>query len=117
VLLDTMGELARAYALASVSFVGGSLVSVGGHNIVEPAALGKPVLFGRFMHHFEDVKAAFLADEAAICVENEAEFASAAIGLLEDAGKAKAIGEAASRVVEANRGATDRYYHAIEEYF
>ena len=117
ILLDTMGELAQAYALASVSFVGGSLVNVGGHNIVEPASMGKPVLFGPFMQHFEDVKAAFLAENAAICVENEAEFSSAAISLLENAGKAKAIGEAASRVVEANRGATDRYYHAIEKYF
>jgi 3-deoxy-D-manno-octulosonic-acid transferase len=117
ILLDTVGELAQVYALASISFVGGSLVNIGGHNIIEPATMGKPVLFGPFMHHFEDVKAAFLAEDAAVCVADESEFLRIAIGLLENPGSARAMGEAASRVVEANRGATDRYYHAIEKYF
>jgi len=117
ILLDTVGELARVYALASVSFVGGSLAKVGGHNIVEPASLGKPVLFGPYMHHFEDVKAAFLSEHAAICVKSGAEFSAAVISLLDDIDRAKAIGAAARRVVESNRGATERYYRAIAQYF
>ena len=92
-------------------------MNVGGHNIIEPATMGKPVLFGPYMHHFEDVKAAFLADDAAVCVANEAEFYQVATGLLEDPHKANNIGAAARRVVEVQRGATDRYYNAIAQYF
>lgn len=117
ILLDTVGELARVYALASVSFVGGSLARVGGHNIIEPASLGKPVVFGPFMHHFQDVKEAFLAEQAAICVGSERELLSVISRLLENSDEAKKIGEAARRVVEANRGATERYFRALEEYF
>ena len=116
ILLDTIGELARVYGLASVSFVGGSLAKVGGHNIIEPAALGKPVLFGPHMHHFEDIKEAFLSENAAICVNDEKELLLAVLKLLEKPPEAKAAGEAARRVVEENRGATDRYFEAVKKY-
>jgi len=56
-ILDTIGELSRAYALCTASFVGGSLVSIGGHNVLEPIALGKPALFGPHMHNFRDIAA------------------------------------------------------------
>jgi len=117
ILLDTIGELARVYALASVSFVGGSLVKVGGHNIIEPAAMGKPVIFGPFMHHFEDVKEAFLSESAAVCVDDEQKLYSATLKLLENPVEARAIGEAAKRVVDANRGATDRYFDGLKSFF
>ncbi|GAB4343700.1 MAG: 3-deoxy-D-manno-octulosonic acid transferase [Candidatus Abyssubacteria bacterium] len=115
-LLDTIGELGRVYALASVAFVGGSLAKIGGHNIIEPASMGKPVLFGPHMHHFEDIKDMFLSEHAAICVENEKELADAVLRLLEQPETALRLGEAARKVVEANRGATERYFQAIERY-
>ena len=117
ILLDTIGELASVYALASVAFVGGSLAKVGGHNIIEPASMGKPVLFGPFMHHFEDVKEAFQSEKAAICVADEEQLCETILSLLDDPEKATAVGNAAKRVVEANRGATDRYYQALCRYF
>lgn len=116
ILLDTIGELARVYALASVSFVGGSLAKIGGHNIIEPASMGKPVLFGPHMHHFEDIKETFLAEDAAIRVNDETDLASVISDMFENPSKARALGKAAKRVVEANRGATDRYLDALEKY-
>ncbi len=116
ILLDTIGELARVYALASVSFVGGSLANIGGHNIIEPASLGIPVLFGPHMYHFEDVKEVFLSESAAICVGNETELFGAILSVLEEPSQAKALGNAAQRVVDANRGATDRYFQALQRY-
>jgi 3-deoxy-D-manno-octulosonic-acid transferase len=115
-LLDTIGELAYIYSLASVSFVGGSLAKIGGHNIIEPASMGKPVVFGPFMHHFEDVKEAFLSEGAAICVGDEDELHRVMQRLLEQPEEARALGEAAKRVVATNRGATDRYFEALKKY-
>jgi 3-deoxy-D-manno-octulosonic-acid transferase len=115
ILLDTIGELARVYALAYVAFVGGSLANIGGHNIVEPASMGKPVLFGPHMHHFEDIKDAFLSESAALCVNNEDELFRALSRLLDKPAVAESLGKAAMRVVEANRGATERYFAAIQE--
>jgi len=117
ILLDTMGELAKVYALASVSFVGGSLAKVGGHNIIEPASVGKPLVFGPHMHHFEDVKDAFIRENAAVCVEDEGQLLRTISGWLENPQKARAVGEAAKRVVESHRGATEKYYQALKEYF
>jgi 3-deoxy-D-manno-octulosonic-acid transferase len=117
VLLDTIGELARVYSLASVTFVGGSLARVGGHNIIEPASMGKPVLFGPHMHHFEDVKEAFLSENAAVRVNDAKELLSVMLSLLENPSAARALGEAARGVVDAHRGATDRYLQALEKYF
>ncbi|MBI5118705.1 3-deoxy-D-manno-octulosonic acid transferase [Candidatus Poribacteria bacterium] len=116
ILLDTVGELARVYAMASVAFVGGSLVNVGGHNIIEPASMGRPVLFGPYMHHFEDVKDAFLAADAATLINDEGELLAAVSRLLRNPFDAEKSGEAAARVVAANRGATNRYYEALKEY-
>ena len=116
ILLDTIGELAHVYGLASVSFVGGSLAKVGGHNIIEPAALGKPLLFGPHMHNFEDVMDAFLSANAAVCVRNEKELLLAVLNLLEKPSEAQALGEAGRRVVEENRGATGRYFEALKRF-
>lgn len=117
ILLDTVGDLAQLYSLASISFVGGSLAKVGGHNIIEPASMGSPVLFGPHMHHFEDVKEAFVSAKAAVCVRDEIELLNTTVDLLENPRKAKALGEAGKSVVDANRGATDRYYEALKKYF
>src|SRR5207245_11421669 len=69
-LLDSIGELASLYALADGAFVGGSLVSAGGHNILEPAAFGKIPVFGPSMENFAEIAARFVAAGAAVQVES-----------------------------------------------
>src|SRR6185503_9779359 len=69
VVLDTIGELAQLYQIATAAFVGGSLVPAGGHNILEPAAHGKAIMFGPYMHNFQEIADTFLANGAAIKVQ------------------------------------------------
>ncbi len=116
ILLDTIGELSRVYALAAVGFVGGSLAAIGGHNIIEPAAAGAPVVFGPHMFHFEDVKEAFLSENGAVCVADEKMLAERMLDILTNPETAARLRENAKRVVDANRGATDRYCRAIERF-
>ena len=68
VVLDTIGELATIYQLATVVFVGGSLVPTGGHNILEPAVFGRPIVFGPHMENFAEIAAAFVANGAGVQV-------------------------------------------------
>src|SRR5205814_7605593 len=68
VVLDSIGELAQVYQLATVVFVGGSLVDHGGHNILEPAILGRPIAFGPHMQNFPEIADAFLSNETAVQV-------------------------------------------------
>ena len=105
-LLDTIGELAATYQLADVVFIGGSLVPAGGHNPLEPAAVGKAPVFGTFMENFREIAAALVKADAAIEVQSAAELGVAWTGLLADALRNARMGSAASAVVEANRGAT-----------
>jgi 3-deoxy-D-manno-octulosonic-acid transferase len=116
IVLDTIGELSQVYALASVCFVGGSLADIGGHNIIEPASFGKPVIFGPHMHHFEDVKHAFLSEDAAITVNDAQELFDILSQILKTPVLAGTLGEAAKRVVATHRGATERYFEAIMRY-
>lgn len=104
-LLDTIGELGSVYAAADVVFVGGSLAPWGGHNLIEPAARGKPVLFGPHMANFAEIARAFLEAEAAIQVRDRVELAGQLERLMDDAARRAAYGERARRLVEANRGA------------
>jgi len=105
VVLDTIGELAQLYRVATVVFVGGSLVDAGGHNILEPAVFGKPIIFGPHMQNFREIAEAFLVSGAAVQVRSEAELSEALRRLLADAARRAGLGAAASAVVEANRGA------------
>ena len=72
VVLDTIGELAQLYQLATAVFVGGSLADHGGHNILEPAIYGKPVVFGPHMQNFKEIADAFLTNGAAVQVQTDA---------------------------------------------
>lgn len=83
-LLDSIGELSAAYGLAVASFVGGSLVPAGGHNLLEPAACGQPVLFGPSMDNFAALAAAFRTSGAGLQVRNATELARGWKELLED---------------------------------
>jgi 3-deoxy-D-manno-octulosonic-acid transferase len=108
VVLDTIGELAQLYQVATIVFVGGSLVPAGGHNILEPAIFGKPIVFGQYMDNFSEIADAFLAARAGVQVASEAALESVLRRLLADPGERRRLGEAARAVVEANRGAKDK---------
>lgn len=105
---DSMGELPVFYAAADIAFVGGSLVQVGGHNLLEPAALGKPVLTGPYTYNAEDI-ARLLQDAGAAKIVTDAdELGEAVINLLGDAGERLRLGTLGRGVVDSNRGALDR---------
>jgi 3-deoxy-D-manno-octulosonic-acid transferase len=108
VVLDTIGELARLYQIASVVFVGGSLVDAGGHNILEPAIFGKAIVFGPHMHNFAEISAEFLRGGAAIQVSSTRELGETFVALVGDGVRRASIGAAARAIVESNRGAKAR---------
>jgi 3-deoxy-D-manno-octulosonic-acid transferase len=105
VVLDSIGELAQLYQLATAVFVGGSLADHGGHNILEPAVFGKPVLFGPHMQNFREIADVFLANDAAIQVHTERDLDDVLLTLVGDPVRRAALGAAARALVEANRGA------------
>jgi 3-deoxy-D-manno-octulosonic-acid transferase len=107
-LLDSIGELASLYGLADGAFVGGSLVSSGGHNILEPAAFGKIPVFGSSMENFAEIASRFVSAGAAIQVESPEDVGVAWIELFRDPGRMKKMGETARHLVSESRGATDR---------
>jgi 3-deoxy-D-manno-octulosonic-acid transferase len=113
VVLDTIGELARLFEIATVVFVGGSLVDAGGHNILEPAVFGKPVLFGPHMQNFAEIAGAFLANGAGVQVASARELGDAFVSLLGDPVRRASLGAAARGLVEANRGARERTLDVI----
>ncbi|MFT3906162.1 MAG: lipid IV(A) 3-deoxy-D-manno-octulosonic acid transferase [Steroidobacteraceae bacterium] len=104
-LLDTLGELMDFYAAADVAFVGGSLVPVGGHNLLEPAQLGLPVLAGPHQHNGPDSARWLREAGALVVVEDAAQVAAAVGGWLRDAPSRSRVGLAGSAAVAAHRGA------------
>lgn len=114
-LVDTFGELARLYRYATAAFVGGTLVPLGGHNPIEPAAAGVAVCFGPSMTNFREIAAAFLADKAAEEVATAGEVARFALKMFDDPGLRHNVGERARNVVERNRGASVRTAQRIVE--
>jgi 3-deoxy-D-manno-octulosonic-acid transferase len=107
-LVDTLGELQMFYAAADVAFVGGSLVPIGGHSLLEPAVLGVPVLSGPHTENSRDVAAMLLEHEALRLVGNADELAAQVCAWLDDPAAARAAGESGARAVSANRGAVPR---------
>jgi 3-deoxy-D-manno-octulosonic-acid transferase len=105
---DSMGEMFAYFAAADVAFVGGSLVPVGGHNVLEPAALGLPVLFGPQMHNFIAARDLLLEAQAALQVADAEGLAAQLAALLGDPARRAAMGAAGREAVAANRGALQR---------
>jgi 3-deoxy-D-manno-octulosonic-acid transferase len=112
VLLDTIGELASVYSIASVALVGGSLVPAGGHNPLEPAQFGLPIVMGPHYANFRGITDDLLAHQA-IRIAPKEELAQVLTGLLSDPAKARAMGERARQVFEQQAGATGRCVEAI----
>jgi 3-deoxy-D-manno-octulosonic-acid transferase len=113
-LLDSIGELAALFHYATIVFMGGSLVARGGHNILEPARHGKPIVFGPHMENFRDMSRLFLEANAAIQIAGPGQLAATVSDLLSNPQKADAIGRNALAVVEQNTGATDRVLQVLE---
>ena len=112
---DTMGELSTLYGAADIAFVGGSLMPIGGHNLLEPAVLGVPVVSGPSLENFSDV-AATLRGAAALTEVADGEALAATLAALFDDPAARArLGEAGRQVVAANRGALSRTLEGLAE--
>jgi tetraacyldisaccharide 4'-kinase len=107
-LLDTIGELSGAFSMADVVFVGGSIVPRGGHNILEPAACGVPIVTGKHMENFETIARDFADGGALVQVEKGDELAPAISQLLRDASTAKAMGRRAQQIIAQQQGAAER---------
>ena len=113
VLVDTIGDLAAVYGVADVAFVGGSLVKRGGHNPLEPAQFGVPVVMGASYENFRDVVTKLKEADAIRIVADELELGAVVADLLSDGAEAKAIGAAGRRVFEGQQGGTERSVKAI----
>jgi 3-deoxy-D-manno-octulosonic-acid transferase len=107
-LVDSMGELSELYRLAWVAFVGGSLVPVGGHNLLEPAALSVPVLFGPHIDSVMEPATALIRSGGGRCVHDVNELSAALVQLVEDTGLREETGLKARQVLEQNRGALQK---------
>lgn len=112
-LLDTLGELAQVYSLASVVFVGGSLVPSGGHNILEPAVVGRAVVVGPHMENFQEIADEFRAEGAMVQVASPEELGPQIASLLLDSDRRAELASRARGLVERNRGAVARSADAL----
>ncbi len=112
-LVDTIGELAGLYASVDVAFVGGSLVPVGGHNLLEPAALGVPIMTGPYQSNAKEIATLLLREGAAVQVSDAAELARSVAELLADPDKRREVGANGLRVVAMNRGSLARLIELI----
>ena len=111
---DTMGELLCLYGCADIAFVGGSLIPRGGHNMLEPAAWGLPLITGPSDYNFREISALLQQADALALVEDVGERAAQLQALAADPGQRSRCGAAARQVVDANRGALDKLMAEIE---
>lgn len=116
ILVDTTGELARLYAVGTVVFVGGSLLEHGGHNMIEPAALGRPVVFGPHAWNFADTVRMLLDGDAAIQVDGPEALYAALDELIDDPRRREELGARARALVENSKGATERNFEAVQPF-
>jgi 3-deoxy-D-manno-octulosonic-acid transferase len=107
-LLDTFGELSKVYRYATAAFVGGSLVPDGGHNPIEPAAVGVPVCFGPYMSNFREIAGAFLRGGGAVETKSAADVFDFASRMFDNEAAQRDMSERARDTVEQNRGAAAR---------
>jgi 3-deoxy-D-manno-octulosonic-acid transferase len=113
-LIDSIGELSSLYALADIAFVGGSLVPRGGHNIIEPAQHGVPILVGTHTENFRDIAELFKSRNA-VRVVSRSDLGSAFLELLANETQRRELGRRAVETLDAQRGATQRTLHKLQE--
>jgi len=114
ILLDTMGELAKLYAAGTIVYVGGSLVPIGGHNVLEAAAYARPVLFGPHMGNFAEMARLFLEQGAGLQVRDATELGEQIVRLFAEPAVARRMGEVGRRIVDTHRGASRRTVDLLE---
>ena len=115
-LLDSLGELPLFYACSDAAFVGGSLTPVGGHNVLEPAALGVPLISGQHTANFTEIIELFKAEDAIMMVTDAAQLAAAVINLLQDDALRRTRGARGQRLVRQNQGAIDSVMELLRKY-
>ncbi len=119
-IVDTIGELKKFYAMSDIAYVGGSLLyrgsNKGGHNLMEPAILGLTVMFGPCNYSFRDTVRDLLESRAGLLVHDRGEIHSSLKGLLDDPVFAADMGDKARQVILNNRGATDKNFALLEKY-
>jgi 3-deoxy-D-manno-octulosonic-acid transferase len=114
-VVDTIGELVNVYRLATVVFVGKSLVDGGGQNVIEPASMGKAVVFGPSMHNFREAAETLLADKAAVQVGDGRELRDTLVRLFKDKEAREEMGRRAAESMASSRGATQRNLEIIKK--
>jgi len=115
-ILNTLGELGQVYGLADIAFVGGSLVPKGGHNLLEPAFFGIPVLFGPYTYNFTTMSELMIKNRGGKMVADESELLNVMLELLAQKSKRNEIGKRAKEFVEQNKGAIARVIGVLEPY-
>ncbi|MFK5925636.1 MAG: 3-deoxy-D-manno-octulosonic acid transferase [Desulfuromusa sp.] len=114
-LVDTLGEVLDFYSVADLVFVGGSLVPIGGHNLLEAALLQKPVLFGPHIHNFKEISAKLIRAGAGVKVANQHELVRQGIIMFNDPARCRAMGQAGSSLIAENAGTTERTMRHISK--
>jgi len=116
ILLDTIGELAQFYSIGEVIFVGGSLVNIGGHNILEPLVYKKPVIFGPYTQNVSGFVDVLIESGAGILVTTKDDLLFQAQRLLSDKEEAQMCGERGFQVIKVNQGATEKNFEIIKSF-
>ncbi|MFH1045847.1 MAG: 3-deoxy-D-manno-octulosonic acid transferase [Candidatus Omnitrophota bacterium] len=115
-IVDTIGQLKGLYALADIVFIGGSLVTHGGQNPIEPALFSRPILFGPYMFNFANIAELFLSKKAAVMIKDGRQLSAMCQRLLNEPQLAEALGRKARGLVEENSGATVRTMELIKSF-
>lgn len=115
-VLDTLGQLLMYYAAADIAFVGGSLVPVGGHNMLEPACLGLPVLTGSYLFNFTEIASLLANVDALIQVTSAEQLASKVLELFSDGNQRYNMGLRAKQVVLENQGSINKVDRLLKQY-
>lgn len=115
-LVDTVGEMMNLYALSDIAFVGGSLVPLGGHNLLEPASVGVPTVFGPHMANFREIEGLVLQYGAGIQVQTPEELTATCRALITSAELRQVLGQNGLKMMRDNGGATERHMEAIAGY-
>lgn len=116
IILDVMGKLKFAYALATLVFIGGSLTKKGGHNMIEPANFKKAVIFGPHVYNFRKIADEFLRNKAAYQVKDEKELIEKSLELISQVELREQLGDNAKRVIEESKGASKKNIDLIKDY-
>lgn len=115
-LVDTVGEMMDLYALSDIAFVGGSLVPLGGHNLLEPASVGVPSIFGPHMANFREIEAKVLQYGAGIQIHSPEELTVSCRSLITSADLRRVLGQNGLKMIRDNGGATERHMEVIGNY-